>query len=131
MSYYFSKTIQNCEIQEVREKVSEALKAEGFGIITEIDVKKTFKEKIDIDFKDYLILGACNPVFAHKAISEEDKIGLFLPCNVVLNQVNSTDIEVSVIDPLAAMSNVDNPDLEDFALHVRKSMENVINSLNP
>ena len=130
MSYFFSKVLNNCSITEAREIVTEALKAEGFGIITEIDVKKTFREKIDIDFKNYQILGACNPVFAHKAISEEDRIGLFLPCNVVLSELNSSDIEVSIVDPIAAMSSVDNKNLEEFAAQVRESMERVVKALN-
>jgi uncharacterized protein (DUF302 family) len=129
MSYYFNTTLENISLAEARTKIEDELKKEGFGIISEIDVSKTLKTKIDVDFKEYLILGACNPRFAHQALSEEDKIGLLLPCNVVLSRAGENSIEVSAIDPVASMSAVDNKKLVDFAENVRKSIESVFSRL--
>lgn len=125
MSYYFNTTLENISLAEARTKIEDELKKEGFGIISEIDVSKTLKTKIDVDFKEYLILGACNPRFAHQALSEEDKIGLLLPCNVVLSRAGENSIEVSAIDPVASMSAVDNKKLVDFAENVRESIKSV------
>lgn len=100
MSYYFSKTLRMPFDQAV-EKVTEELKKEGFGILTDIDVKKTLKKKLNLDFQKYKILGACNPPFAHKALQAENKIGLMLPCNVVVQETSDHEIEVAAIDPIA------------------------------
>ncbi|MEE4116049.1 MAG: DUF302 domain-containing protein [Marinilabiliaceae bacterium] len=129
MSYYFNTTLENISLAEARTKIEDELKKEGFGIISEIDVSKTLKTKIDVDFKEYLILGACNPRFAHQALSEEDKIGLLLPCNVVLSRAGENSIEVSAIDPVASMSAVDNKKLVDFAENVRESIKSVFSRL--
>jgi len=98
MKYYFSKTI-NESFEGAIEKVTEALKAEGFGILTEIDVRATLKKKLDVDFRPYKILGACNPPFAHKALLAEDKIGTMLPCNVIVQDKGNGAVEVAAIDP--------------------------------
>lgn len=128
MSYYFSKIIKNKNFQEVRELVTDELQKEGFGVITEIDVKNTLKNKIGVDFKNYLILGACNPGFAHKAMMAEDKIGLFLPCNVVIEDAPD-GIEVSVVDPIASMAAVKNESLGILAVEVRQKIMNFIENI--
>ena len=128
MSYYFNKTISS-SFEDALVKVTQALKEEGFGVLTEIDVKATFKKKLDVDFKNYRILGACNPTFAHKAISAEDKIGVFLPCNVVVEENEDGSVEVSAVDPIASMSSVENPALDEIASGVRDKMKAVIDAL--
>ena len=128
MSYYFNKTL-DVSFDEAIERVTESLKEEGFGILTEIDVKATFKKKLDVDFKNYRILGACNPNFAHKAISAEDKIGVFLPCNVIVEENEDGTIDVSAVDPIASMSSVKNPDLGDIASDVQSKLKKVIDVL--
>ena len=111
------------------EKVTEELKKEGFGILTEIDIKATFKKKLDADVNNYAILGACNPNYAFNALKEDSKLGVFLPCNVIVEEHDNGNIEVSAIDPLAAMMAVDNDEVEVFAKDVLQKMKNVINSL--
>ena len=128
MSYYFNKTL-NATFDEAIDRVTDSLKNEGFGILTEIDVKATFKKKLDVDFKNYRILGACNPNFAHKAITEEDKIGVFLPCNVIVEENEDGSVEVSAVDPIASMSAVENPSLGDIATDVQATLKKVIADL--
>ena len=128
MSYYFT-TIIDGEMESVVEKVTEVLKAEGFGILTEIDVQATLKKKLDADFRPYRILGACNPPFAHQALLAEDKIGLMLPCNVIVQEQEPGKIEVSAIDPIASMQAVDNPGLGDIAQQVQSRLQSVIAAL--
>ena len=111
------------------EKTLEELKKEGFGIITTIDMKETFKKKINEDFRNYLILGACNPRYAHAALLEEDKIGVFLPCNVVVQEHDNGEVEVSVINPEAIMRDIDNLNLKTFGTEVREDMESVLDRL--
>jgi len=125
MSYYFSKKLE-ADFDEVVKKTIDALKSEGFGVLTEIDVKKTLKNKLDVDFRRYVILGACNPPFAYKALTAEDKIGLMLPCNVIVQEWNENMVEVSVIDPVASMQAVQNSDLEKVATEVRAKLQNVL-----
>jgi uncharacterized protein (DUF302 family) len=129
MNYYFTTTLKGTSFNDAIEVVSEELKKEGFGILTEIDVTQTFKKKLDVDFKKYRILGACNPNFAHKAITHEDKIGVFLPCNVVVEENEDGDIEVSAVDPVASMMSVENPDLGDIANEIRSKLKRVIVAL--
>ncbi|MDH5382816.1 MAG: DUF302 domain-containing protein [Cyclobacteriaceae bacterium] len=129
MEYYFSKVLKGREMEEVLSAVGEELKKEGFGILTDIDVKATFKKKLDIDFRNYRILGACNPNFAHKAISAEPNIGVFLPCNVVVQEVENGDIHVSAVDPVASMMSVENDSLGDIANEVRTRLKKVIEQL--
>lgn len=114
---------------EVIEKVTEALKTEGFGVLTQIDIKETLKKKLDVDFKPYTILGACNPNFAHKALQEEDKIGVFLPCNVIVTEQEPGLIEVAAVDPVASMISVGNTSLSDVAFEVQQKLMRVIGSL--
>lgn len=130
MSYYFNKVLKTKNFDEAIEKVTAELKKEGFGVLTEIDVKNTLKEKIGVDFKKYKILGACNPHFAYKALQSEDKIGVFLPCNVIVEEHENGDIEVSAVDPIASMSSVKNDALGEFALEVQQTLMTVIKNLN-
>ena len=127
MSYYFSKTI-NTTFDQAIDRVTEELKKEGFGILTEIDVKATLKKKLDVDFPPYMILGACNPPFAHRALLAEDKIGAMLPCNVIVQEIDGR-IEVSAVDPIASMQAVENPKLADIAIEVQALLKKVIDNL--
>jgi uncharacterized protein (DUF302 family) len=129
MSYYFNKTLKNSSFEEAVEKVTAELKKEGFGVLTEIDVKETLKKKIDVDFKKYKILGACNPHFAHKVLTKEDKIGVFLPCNVIVEEHENGDVEVSAVDPIASMAAVGNKDIEGLAKEVQQKLKKVIENL--
>ena len=129
MSYYFSKVLKNTSFEEATEKVTAELKKEGFGVLTEIDVKETLKRKIDVDFKKYKILGACNPHFAHKVLSKEDKIGVFLPCNVVVEEHENGEVEVSAVDPIASMLAVENKGIEELAKEVQQKLKRVIEGL--
>lgn len=128
MSYYFSKTT-SVSFEEAIEKVREELKKEGFGILTDIDVKETLKKKMDVDFKKYRILGACNPPFAYKALQTEDKIGTMLPCNVIVQEHPEGVVEVAAIDPIASMQAVQNPNLGEIAEQVQKKLKKVIDNL--
>jgi len=130
MSYYFNKVLIGSNFDEAIEKVAAELKKEGFGILNEIDIQETLKKKIDVDFKKYKILGACNPHFAHKALMSEDKIGVFLPCNVVVEEHENGDVEVSIVDPIASMSAVENKELGVLASEIQQKLMNVINNLN-
>ena len=129
MDYSFNKIIKGKSFEEAVVHAVEMLKTEGFGIITEIDIQKAFKEKINVDFRNYKILGACNPYFANKALQLEDKIGVFLPCNVVVQEHENGKIEVVAIDPVAAMSSVDNKALEPLALEISAKLKNAIDKL--
>ncbi len=128
MSYYFNKIVEQ-NFEDAIEKVTEELQKEGFGILTEIDVKATLKKKLDVDFRKYKILGACNPGFAHKALLSENKIGTMLPCNVVVQENDEGKVEISAVDPMASMQAVENPDLKNIATEVRTKLQNVINNL--
>ncbi len=110
MTYYYSKTIHS-GFDEAVSRITRALKEEGFGILTEIDVKGALKEKLDVDFRNYRILGACNPPFAYKALQAEDKVGTMLPCNVIVQETADGNLEVAAIDPLASMQAIDNSEL--------------------
>ena len=122
MSYYFSKTMKT-DFDTAIEKVTAALKAEGFGILTEIDIKATLKKKLDVDFRPYKILGACNPPFAYKALQAEDKIGTMLPCNVIVMENEHGKVDVAIMDPAVAMSVVENTKLESLAAVVKEKLE--------
>ena len=129
MKYYYSKTLEGQSFESAIEKVTEELKKEGFGVLTEIDVQATLKKKIDVDFKKYKILGACNPHFAHEALKNEDKIGVFLPCNVVVEENENGEIEVSAVDPIASMMAVENDSLGSIATEIQQKLKNVIDGL--
>jgi uncharacterized protein (DUF302 family) len=128
MKYYFEKKLENTSFEEAIRKATEALKEEGFGVLTEIDVSATMKKKLDVDFRPYRILGACSPHHAYKALSAEDKIGAMLPCNVIVQKVEG-GVEVAAVDPVASMSAVENKDLEPVALEVRERLQAVIGRL--
>ena len=128
MKYYHEKKLKNISFDEAIERVTDALKEEGFGILTEIDVKETLKRKLDEDFRPYRILGACNPPFAHKALLAEDKIGAMLPCNVIVQQ-SDDGIEVAAVDPVASMQAVDNKELAEIAKEIQSKLRSVIESL--
>jgi uncharacterized protein (DUF302 family) len=127
MSYYFNKTL-NISYDQAIERVTEELQKEGFGILTEIDVKETLKKKLDVDYRPYKILGACNPNYAYQALQTEDKIGTMLPCSVIVQDTGS-GVEVAAIDPIASMSAVENPSLEGVAKEVQAKLKKVIESL--
>ena len=128
MEYYFSKTITE-SFDNAVQKVTEALKVEGFGILTEIDIKATLKKKLDVDFYNYKILGACNPPFAYKALLAEDKIGVMLPCNVIVQEKVAGQVEVSAVDPAASMQAIENEELADIATEIRARLQKVIEQL--
>lgn len=128
MSYYFSKII-NVDFDSALAKVTEELKQEGFGILTEIDVKETFRKKLDVDFRRYKILGACNPNFAYQALQAEDKIGAMLPCNVIVQEHENGKVEVTAVDPVASMMSVENKLLIETATAVRGKLKNAIDRL--
>lgn len=128
MSYNLSKKIDGT-FDEVISKVTDELKKEGFGIISEIDLKNKFKEKLDIDFRNYKILGACNPSLAYKAIQQEDKIGTMLPCNILVQEHDAGGVEVSAINPLESMGAVNNANLQTIAAEVSGKLKNVIDRL--
>lgn len=125
MSYYISTTFKG-SFEDAIQKVTDELKEEGFGVLTEIDVKETLKKKLDVDFKKYRILGACNPNFAHKALSVEDKIGAMLPCNVIVEEHEDGKVEVSAVDPVSSMQSVENDELKPIAAEVRDRLEKII-----
>ncbi len=128
MSYYFGKTLA-MPFEDAVKRTVDVLKREGFGVITEIDVKETLKKKIDVDFRPYRILGACNPKLAYEVLQTEDKIGTMLPCNVVVQDAGDGKTEVAVIDPVASMRAVDNPRLGELALHVQTLLKKVVDGL--
>jgi len=128
MSYYFTKEL-NISFDAAIAKLTEELKKEGFGILTDIDVKATLKKKLDVDFRPYRILGACNPPFAFQALQAEDKIGTMLPCNVVVQEKAPGKVEVTSIDPVASMAAVNNPNLLTIGEQVREKLKRVIENL--
>jgi uncharacterized protein (DUF302 family) len=129
MSYYFTKTVTG-RFEAIEMKVVESLKKEGFGVLTQIDMQRTLKKKLNADFKNYKILGACSPQFAYEALQAEDKIGTLLPCNVIIQEHAPNTIEVSVINPLVSMQTVSNDILKDIAQEVSRKLKNVINNLD-
>ena len=129
MSYYISTTLKNTTFEEAIEKTTAALKEEGFGVLTEIDIKATLKKKLDADFYNYIILGACNPQMAHQALQAENKIGTMLPCNVIVQEREAGTVEVSAVDPAASMMAVQNDALAGIAKDVQKKLTKVIKSI--
>ena len=128
VTYYLAKTI-NVSFKDTIARVTEELKKEGFGVLTQIDVRATLKEKLDADFRNYHILGACNPPFAHRALQAEDKIGTMLPCNVIVQELPDGNVEVAAVDPLASMQAIDNPQLGAIAHEVQARLKRVVASL--
>lgn len=129
MSYYFKKSFHNVNFDDMVTRTKTALKNEGFGVLTEIDMKATLKQKLDVDFRNYIILGACNPPFAHKALLVEDKIGTMLPCNIIVQETEEGLIEVAAVDPMASMMAVGNKDLIEIATQVTQKLKNFIDHL--
>lgn len=128
-AYHLSKFSQ-LSFDETIEKLADALREEGFGIIATIDLKETFKNKLNVNFRNYTILGACNPRFAYESLLEEDKIGVFLPCNVVVQEHEDGEVEVSIIDPEEMMRSVPNLNLKAFAIQIKQSMQQVLHKIN-
>ncbi len=128
MSYYFNK-YSDSDFNETVEKTIAELKKEGFGVLTEIDVKQTLKKKLNVDFLPYRILGACNPPYAYQALQAEDKIGTMLPCNVIVRETEDGKIEVAAIDPLESMRAVDNPKLQEIAEEIREKLKKVVDRI--
>ena len=128
MSYYFSKTI-HASFEEAINRATEALKKEGFGVLTEIKIHEKLKEKLGVDFQRYTILGACNPAFAHKALQAENKIGTMLPCNVIVQDVENGEIEIAAVNPIESMKAIQNPELGAVASQVTEMLKRVIEAL--
>lgn len=130
MSYFFSTVLKNKSFEEVIENVKTELGKEGFGVPSEVDMQSTFKMKLGIDFRKYLILGACNPEYARKAVESEKNLGVLLPCSVVVQEDDNGDIEVAAVDPLASMMAVTNPTVQEIATEITRRLERVIENLN-
>lgn len=128
MNYYFSKKI-NTNFDQAVQLITESLKKEGFGVLTEIDIQEILKEKLNVDFRKYKILGACNPAYAYKALQMEDKIGTMLPCSVIVQELENNEIEVAAVDPVASMMAIENPDLAGIAGEIKEKIERAIASL--
>ncbi|MEL7587761.1 MAG: DUF302 domain-containing protein [Prolixibacteraceae bacterium] len=128
MKYYISKIIHG-DFDQAVAHVTASLKKAGFGVLSEIDIHEKLKEKLDIDFRKYKILGACNPPYAYKALMQEDKIGTMLPCNVIVQELGKNEIEVAAVDPLASMMAVENENLAAIATEIKEKLEEAINSL--
>ena len=128
MSYYFTKTVTD-NFDAAIANVTAELKKEGFGILTDIDIQATMKKKLNVDFKKYRILGACNPDFAYQALLAEDKIGTMLPCNVIVQEHENGQVEVSAVDPVASMMAITNNELGSVAMEVREKLKKVIDNL--
>ena len=126
--YYFGKTVE-LSFDDAIVRVTEELKKEGFGVLTEVDMQATLKKKLDVDFRPYKILGACNPPFAYKALQAEQNIGLLLPCNVIVQDAGNGKTEIAAIDPLVSMSRVENPALEPVATEIKAKLQRVIQNL--
>ncbi|MEJ2596572.1 MAG: DUF302 domain-containing protein [bacterium] len=129
MNYYLSKTLSDIEFESAIEQVTEELKKVGFGVLTEIDVQSTFKDKLDVDFRKYRILGACNPGFAHKALQSDLHAGTMLPCNVVVMEHDNGQVEISIVDPVASMMAVKDETVQSIAREVKEKMKSVIETL--
>jgi uncharacterized protein (DUF302 family) len=128
MKYYFEKKI-HADFESAVKKTEEALKSEGFGVLSVIDIHEKLKEKLDVDFHKYRILGACNPPLAYKALQKENKIGTMLPCNVIVQELSENEIEVAAVDPVASMTAVENKELGETAQEVRQKLKTVIDKL--
>ncbi len=128
MTYHYSKTVDR-SFDKAIDDVTEALESEGFGVLTTIDVKATLKKKLDVDFRPYTILGACNPNYAYQALQAEDKIGTMLPCNVIVQQADGGKVEISAVDPIASMAAIENPKLAGIAGTVQDLLKKVIDKV--
>lgn len=131
MSYFISTILKEKNFEKAIEAVKAELGKEGFGVPAEIDMQGTFKKKINVDFRKYRILGACNPAFAHKAVESEKNIGVLLPCSVIVQENDKDQVEVAAVDALASMSTVENPTVQEIATEINRRLERVIKNLNP
>lgn len=129
MDYFNSKTFAGTTVRDIRSKVEEALKTEGFGVLTEIDIQATMKKKLDKDYLPHLILGACSPVFADKVLSVDQHISLMLPCNVTIREMENGEVEVAIINPLEAMKVIENPTIEAYASEVNEKLNRVLENI--
>ncbi|KKM19323.1 hypothetical protein LCGC14_1656800 [marine sediment metagenome] len=129
MKYYHCRELKNITFESAIEKTIQALKVEGFGVLTEIDLKSVLKKKLDVDFYNYRILGACNPGFAYKALMTEDKIGTMLPCNLIVQERELGTVEVSAVNPLASMQAIGNKELQTISEEIDQKLQNVIQNL--
>ena len=129
MKYYIDKTLKT-DFETAVSKTVEALKTEGFGVLTEIDIHEKLKEKLDVDFRKYRILGACNPALAYQALQKENKIGVMLPCNVIIQQIDNTHVEIAAVDPFASMQAVENEALHEVANTVKNKLEKVVAAIS-
>ncbi|MBC8319616.1 MAG: DUF302 domain-containing protein [Bacteroidetes bacterium] len=130
MSYYFNKILKSKNFDEAIKQVTSGLRKEGFGVLTEIDVKETLKKKLDVDFKRYTILGACNPNSAYNILQKEDKIGVFLPCNVIVEEHENGDIEVVAVDPIASFAAVKNDTIGCNLIDIQQKLIRIIHNLD-
>jgi len=128
MKYYISKKI-TADFDQAVLLVTESLKKEGFGVLTEINIQEKLKEKLNVDFRKYKILGACNPAYAYKALQMEDKVGTMLPCSVIVQELGNNEIEVAAIDPIASMMAIENPILKDIATEIQQKLKAAIDNL--
>lgn len=128
MEYHFSKKV-SLPFEKAMERTTEELRKEGFGIITKIDMKKTFKNKLDVEFRNYTILGAFNPQYAYETLLEEDKLGVFLPCNVVVQEHDNKEIEISIVNPEEMMHSIDDLNLRTFATEMKESLLQVLENI--
>ncbi len=129
MAYYFTKTIENTDFESAVQKITDGLKEEGFGVISTIDFQATLKEKLDVDFRKYVVLQACNPPYAYQSLQAEDKIGTLLPCNVVVQEISDGTFEISSINPRAAMAAVENNTMTDIANEISDKLERAVAKL--
>ncbi len=129
MDYFSSKIIKGTTVANIRAKVEEALKTEGFGVLTEIDIQATMKKKLDKDYLPHLILGTCNPVFADKVLSVDQHISLMLPCNVTIRALENEEVEVAMINPLEAMKVINNPTIEEYAKEVGEKLNKALDNI--
>ncbi|WP_432410127.1 DUF302 domain-containing protein [Rasiella sp. SM2506] len=129
MNYFNSKKIAGTKVTDIRSKVEEALKAEGFGVLTEIDIQATMKKKLDKDYLPHLILGACNPVFADKVLSVDQHISLMLPCNITIREIENHEVEVAIINTLEVMKVIENPIVEEYAKEVNEKLNRVLKNI--
>ena len=129
MNYYMSKILTE-SFESAEEKIIQELKKEGFGIVTELDLQEKFRDKLNIDFRKYKILGACNPEYAYKALNIEDKVGVMLPCNVVIQELKFGKIEVAIVNPIASMSGIVNSKLIEFAGEIQQKLKSIIDHLS-
>ncbi len=128
MAYYFAKILET-SFDDAILRVTAGLAGEGFGILSEIDVSATLKKKLDVDFHQYRILGACNPSFAYRALQAEPRIGTMLPCNVIVQELAKGSVEISAVDPLASMQAIENSELQPIAAEVQLKLKRVIERL--